>query len=43
VTTAVRAGGLIRIMLGNGLDLLERFLAAVTEELIVGHRNLHGL
>ncbi len=42
VTTAVRAGGLFRVMLGDGQDLRECLLAGVAEKVIVGHRNLHG-
>jgi hypothetical protein len=40
VTTAVRAGCLFRVMLCHGQNLLECFLAGVTEELIVGHTDL---
>jgi hypothetical protein len=38
-TTAVRAWGLSRVMLRDGQNLQECFLAGVAEELIVGHRN----
>jgi hypothetical protein len=40
VTTAVRAGCLFRVMLCHGQNLLECFVAGVTEELIVGHTDL---
>jgi hypothetical protein len=40
VTTAVRAGSLFGIMLSDGKNLRECFLASVTEELIVGHIDL---
>jgi hypothetical protein len=40
VTTAVRAGGLSRVMLCHGQSLREWFLAGVAQELIVGHTDL---
>jgi hypothetical protein len=40
VTAAVRAGCLFRVMLCHSQNLLECFLAGVTEELIVGHTDL---
>src|SRR2546430_2320459 len=40
VTAAMRAGGLFRVMLCHGQNLLEGFLAGVAEELIMGHTNL---
>jgi hypothetical protein len=40
VTTAVRAGGLFRVMLCYGQNLREGLLAGVAEELIVGHTDL---
>jgi catechol 2,3-dioxygenase-like lactoylglutathione lyase family enzyme len=40
MAAAVWAGGLFRVMLGDGQSLRECFLAGVADELIVGHRNL---
>ena len=40
VAAAVRAGGLFRVMLGEGQSLRECFLAGVADELIVGHTDL---
>jgi hypothetical protein len=40
VTAAVRAGGLFRVMLCDGQNLRECFLAGVTDELVVGHTDL---
>lgn len=40
VTTAVRTGDLVRVMLCDGQNLRECFFAGVAEELIVGHTNL---
>ncbi len=40
VATAVRAGGLFRVMLCHGQNLRECFHAGVADELIVGHTNL---
>jgi hypothetical protein len=40
VTAAVRAGSLFRVMLCNGQNLRECFLAGVADELIVGHTDL---
>ena len=39
-TTAMRAGGLFRIMLCDGENLREVLFAGVADELIVGHRHL---
>ena len=36
----MRAGGLVRVMLCDGLDLQEGLFAGVAEELIVGHTDL---
>jgi hypothetical protein len=43
VTTAVWAGGLFRVMLCDGQNLQECFLAGVADELIVGHTDLPSL
>jgi hypothetical protein len=40
VTAAVRAGSLFRVMLCDGQNLRECFLAGVADELIVGHIDL---
>jgi hypothetical protein len=40
VTTAVRAGGLFRVMLCYGQNFREWLFAGVAEELIVGHTDL---
>jgi catechol 2,3-dioxygenase-like lactoylglutathione lyase family enzyme len=40
VAAAVRAGGLFRVMLGEGQSLRECFFAGLADEIIVGHTDL---